>query len=181
MTDSEFTVKDALRILRGPSRRRKAGELQPVSFILRYGDSLFGVDTVAEHSAVEKKQSYVWLGKFGVGASQKRIDRVKAQIRSGTPTSLYLCSHRQITHEARILDIVGGGARNLREAPERMKVPKYYRDAVCAVWFKLAGVRRARPEALRTLRLANDTTSIPKLNTTQSLIMVVRARKRDDI
>ena len=179
MTDGEFTEEDALRILRGPQRKRKAGKPQPVSFILRYGDSLFGVDTMAEHIAIEKKHGYVWLGKFGVGASKERIDRVKAQIKGGTPTSLYLSSRMQITHEARVLDIVGGGRANLRVAPEPSRVPKYYRNVGCAIWFKVSGIRKARPEVLRTLRLANDTTSIPRLRTAQSLIMVVRPRKRD--
>ena len=59
------------------------------------------------------------------------------------------------------------------------RVPKYYRNVGCAIWFKVSGIHKARPEVLRTLRLANDTTSIPRLRTTQSLIMVVRARKRD--
>ena len=179
MTDCEFTEKDALLILRGPSRRTKASTPRPVSFILRYGDTLFGVDTMAEHIAIAKKHGYVWFGKFGVGASRERIDRVKAQIKNGTPTSLYLSSHMQITHEARVLDIVGGGRANLRVAPETSRVPKYYRNVGCAIWFKVSGIRKARPEVLRTLRLANDTTSIPRLRTTQSLIYVVRRRKSD--
>jgi hypothetical protein len=179
--EHEFTEADALRILRGPRRQRKTDRSQPVSFILRYGDSLFGVDTMAEHIAIEKRHGYVWLGKFGVGASKDRIDRVRAQLKDGTPTSLYLCSHMQITHEARILDIVGGGRANLRLAPEPSRVPKYYRDIGCAIWFKISGIRKARHAVLRRLRLANDTTSIPRLRTTQSLIMVVRARKRDEI
>ena len=85
----------------------------------------------------------------------------------------------QITHEARVLDIVGGGRANLRVAPETSRVPKYYRNVGCAIWFKVSGIRKARPEVLRTLRLANDTTSIPRLRTTQSLIYVVRRRKSD--
>jgi hypothetical protein len=153
----------------------------PVSFMLRYGDSLFKVNTVAEHAALDRKYGYVWLGKFGVGASQARIDQLKAQLTKKQPSTLYLCNHKAITHEARILDVVGGGVRNLRVAPEPSRVPKYYRDIGCAIWFKVSRIRKARPESLRVLRLANDPTSIPRLNTTQSLIMVVRARKRDRI
>lgn len=162
-------------------RPRRKPAKGPVSFMLRYGDSLFKVDTIAEHAALDRKYGYVWLGKFGVGASQARIDQLKEQLAMKQPSTLYLCNHMAITHEARILDVVGGGARNLRVAPEPKRVPKYYRDAVCAIWFKVKGIRKARPESLRALRLASDPSSIPRLRTTQSLIMVVRASKRDEI
>jgi hypothetical protein len=176
-----FASEDDSRVpayFRQPRRRPAQG---PICFILRYGDSLFKVDTVAEHAALDRKHGYVWLGEFGVGASQSRIDQLKAQLAKKQPSTLFLCNHLAITNEARILDVVGGGARKLRVAPEPSRVPKYYRNIGCAVWFKVSGIRKARPEVLRTLRLANDTTSIPRLRTTQSLIMVVRARKRDEV
>jgi hypothetical protein len=62
----------------------------PIHFLMRYSDSLLGVDTISEHKSVIEKHGYCWLEKFGLGVSAKIIDYTNHQLAKGIDTRIYL-------------------------------------------------------------------------------------------
>lgn len=143
-------------------------------FLLRYSDRLRGVDTFGEHMEILKRAGTVWLGKFGMGASQAVVDAAKLQISRGRTTYLYLAAESEFAYRAPIADLIGGGMWKRYAAPDRSLVPKYYRDDKCTLWFKLTSIKAHKP----SLVLYNDRFSRPKLKGSRSLVYVaVRASR----
>jgi hypothetical protein len=141
-------------------------------FILRYSDSLKGVDTYAQHKALQDKFGYVWWGKFGVGLGADIVQTANEQVKKGIPTYVFLCAEGTIKYKARLLSLVGGGVDRKYAAPEPRTAPSYYRKEKCAAWFKLAELSPARASDREKLVLYNAPTFRPSLNGMRGLIYV---------
>ena len=146
--------------------------LLPLHFLLRFSDRLFGVDTYAEHKAVEARFGQVWWGKIGLGISRDVLRKAQEQISRGMPTYVYLATERRIRYRGRLLELLGGGIRSVVKPKDTSRIPKYYRRERCSVWFRLNGLRSIVAKELRHLVLYHDPHSIPQLGGMRGLIYV---------
>jgi hypothetical protein len=147
-------------------------EPPPLHFILRYSDGLRRVDTLAEHHAIARQYGYVWWGKFGVGIARPYVEIANRQIAAGITTQVFLAATRKILHQAELLEVLGGGARTKYRPKERSKIPKYYRDEECTLWFKLTRMRDVDVDDLRRLRQYNAPSFAPPINGMSGLLYV---------
>ncbi len=145
-----------------------------IHFLLRYSDSLKNVNTFEEHKKIEKLKGYVWLGKFGIGASKEKVNLAKHQIKKNTNTYLYLALDVQIKYKAKVLDILGGGTRRNIKSPEPSHVPIYYRKNLCSIWFKVNNLKIVPRKEIDSLHLYNDPYSKPLMLGMRSLVYVIR-------
>jgi hypothetical protein len=108
---------------------------------LRFRELTPGVDTVASHNLIIKKQGYTWWGWW---KKQTEPDRTKdlrilkeCIISAHRLEALLIDTSAERMHRAIIVDIHTG---KLSE-PEKLRVPKYYRDvADVAAWFKVTSI-----------------------------------------
>jgi hypothetical protein len=162
MTSSTSPPSQAVESLAGPA----------LHFLLRFADSLRGVDTLAEHRRLADQFGSVWWGKFGVGASAFVVDRALRQIRSGSRTLVFLWTALRVPFRADLLNIVGGGTRAAYPAPSFKRVPSYYRRDTCSLWFELSEFTKTSAAEIRDLRLINDPANRPQLTSMRGLIYV---------
>ena len=147
-------------------------------FILRYSDMLRGVDTYAEHKAIEQREGAVWWGKFGVGASLAIIAKAKQQLEDAIPTFVYLALNRNLAYRGQLVDIIGGGVQSKYRPKDRNRIPGYYRGESCAVWFKLKDLAPATPQDKKRLVLFHQPAAKPQLSGMKGLIYVSHGTPR---
>ena len=113
------------------------------------------IDTITHHQNIEKKNGYVWWGKFGnEGFANEKLETLRKQINENIPTFVYLFEPSQV-FRASILDI----KEDVNEI-EINNLPEYYRDRaeeICELFLKINSfVELDRAETIVALRKASD-------------------------
>jgi len=121
---------------------------------------------------------FVWWGKFGIGVSRSLVEAVKKQLKKNIPTYVYLVTGGSILYRARLSDLVGGGGDARYRAPEGSKVPAYYRDETCSIWFKLTGFKKVTIQEKMDLILYNEPAFKPQGSGMRGLVYVARQSER---
>jgi hypothetical protein len=143
-------------------------------FLMRYSDNLRKVDTLQEHRSIADRTGSVWWGKFGVGIARSKVDKALHQIESELPTFLFLATNRRIQVVAEIVDVLGGGSRSTYQPKAKNKIPAYYRNEKCSLWFEIRNIRIAGAEERSDLVLFNDPLFRPNLRSANSLIYLAK-------
>ena len=146
-----------------------------LNFLVRFSDGLRGVNTFEEHRRIESKHGTVWLGKFGLGAGHSILEIAAEQIGRKIPTGLYLMAGKTILFEAIVLDIKGVAPGAKIPAPEPALVPAYYRSERCALWFKVARLRKTETTA-QQLRLFFPPGLPPQVASSRGMMYVTLSR-----
>lgn len=154
---------------------KKSAADNALHLILRFNDRMRRVDTLGMHKTIEQRYGHVWWGKFGRGVAQMVLDKVKSQIDEKVPTYVYLYDTiRRTMYRSRLLDILGGG--NTHPAPDPKKVPSYYAQERCPLWFKLTSVQLATAEEVNKLVLFNSPRRRPRFSN-RGLVYVKRPQR----
>lgn len=139
--------------------------------MLRYSDAITKVDTIKEHQELLYTKKTVWMGKFGVGISNKFFDIAKNQLKVGDGLFLYLMKGTQYTHKAKIIDIIKGkDSKTEISTKEKDHTPSYYRNKRCTIWFKLSSIDTINENELDNLWLYKDPASHPSNGGMRGLI-----------
>ena len=104
----------------------------PLHFVLRASGGPGSIDTREMHDQVMRDLGSVWIGKWGASVGEWPIEIATEQIASGTPTFLYLRTSPRQTYKANLVGLARAGL-----APDVERVPEYYRDERCGLWFLL--------------------------------------------
>ncbi len=138
-------------------------------FMLRYSDKITSVDTIAEHIKILNQHDSVWMGKFGVGCSQQIIELANNQINNGHVVRIYLVNGCKFTHSADVIEMIGVGGDGGR-SPDVSRVPEYYRNTKCKVWFHIKNIEKPIKSEIQSLRLFKSPMSFPQMSGMRGLI-----------
>ncbi|MGC3834839.1 hypothetical protein ACPSKX_11470 [Moritella viscosa] len=136
--------------------------MKNLHFLLRYSDKLSGADTIGEHQFMIEQHGSVWMGKFGVGMSNRFVEIAKKQLERGEPCFLYLMHGAKYTCKANIIDLVAAKTSQGEMSSIQPSItPSYYRKKRCSIWFKLSVIEPMNSDDLQYLWLFNDPASHP--------------------
>jgi hypothetical protein len=140
-------------------------------FLLRYSDKLLNVDTINEHKTILHDRGAVWIGKFGIGISQKIKRLANLQIKENNDCFLYLIQGSKYTHKAIITKVISAPTHNSSiYTKEPLLTPKYYRKKKCSVWFKLTDIISIKDNEINECWLFNQPNIRPSTNSMRGLI-----------
>jgi len=130
-----------------------------VHLIIRFSDNLFSVGNVIDkHNQIVSMHGFVWFGKLGQVISQTRMDILKSQITSSTPTYVFLVkgNRQQSTfYKANLLGIS-------KELPRKdMKfIPDYYKEfnllKYITTWIMISETISIEPSIMSKFKAVNS-------------------------
>lgn len=133
----------------------------PVHVVLKFKDSIYNVDTIAEHrKLLAEKGSVIWgLIKPSTRSrdmAPKWKQQIREQIRDGIPTYAFLSNQGRLTHRARVVSLLDNDEVITRSE----HVPLYYHDALnrCPLGFEFSVIQDLpAEEAARVMRYGGRT------------------------
>ncbi len=123
--------------------------------LLKYNDTIYNVDTIAEHKSIESKENQVIWGIIkpsetspGVGSS--KINKIKQQISDGNLTYVFFATGGRITNIGLIKDILS----NEEVFSKKNLVPEYYHKDInrCVSGLLIEKIDKINPNIINDLQ-----------------------------
>lgn len=113
-----------------PAIERARARGNPLHFVLRASGGFRSTDTYEEHDRILQDLGSVWIGKWGAAVGPWAVEIAREQLAAGVPTFLYLRIDPRTAYKGVLKEMSGPGL-----APDMKRVPEYYRDERCGLWF----------------------------------------------